>query len=1668
MDLSDYTEERAWECVSSYVNQDMLVQHQLESYDDFIERKIPQILAGFNPIEVGHGFDETTGLFKYKLKITVQNPELARPKVVEPDGSSQLMTPNIARMRNFSYSGMLYVDILVEAESECANGRVMRDNKILKGVQLGKIPIMVKSKYCILNDRQFLRYDHVNKDECLYDPGGHFIVHGNEKVVISQDRIKENHTLVFYHAKQTHVGFVAEIRSIPDNSFAPPKTTSLALSSKANEFGRSIKVTLHHIRIELPLFVLFRALGVVSDKEIMQHIVYDVNDAALVSLIKELSASADDANHITTQELALDYMSKYMVCSGMMKPYIEVHHRRLLQEILHNDLLPHVGPDLKKKAIYLGYMVQKLLRVALGHMPLDNRDSYINKRIDTPGVLMANLFRQYYTKMVKEMKNLVTKEINSSTWLLKRSLIDIVNNTNIYKFLKATTLESGLKYALATGNWGPKSNPVKQGVAQVLSRMTYFGMLSHLRRLNTPMEKSGKLIPPRKLDNTHFGPVCPVETPEGGSVGLVKNMAMGCRITLAVNSELVYAALRHFGATFIEDPAFELKKMGICCRLLVNGSLIGYTERPFELERQMREKKHANHLPESCHVVWNIQWNVMSFSTEAGRCIKPLLILGREEKNKNKNKHQIFLKPELTFKENVGPAIEFLDVEEVNSKMLAMRPHEVLNNPERRAYGYLEIHPCLMVGVLAANIPFMNHNQAPRNSYQCLHPDEPVLMADGTKRPIRDVRIGDEVITFDLETMATSRTKVIYQYVRPTDKEIRKLSTASGRHLTLTVDHKIMTWKTDGTVGWTEAGKILETGAKPGYLIQPRPVSTACSEERTILSTEQFKSSLTSFKVKESFIEKHASALEALGLLPLLNTHKNLPILARMSGYVLSDGTLNVYEKKHGGMTPQFQITFGTDFDAEMFEDDVAYMGFKSVKTVATEGEMHGRTQHGHAICHNGPFASIFVALGLSQGQHTVCEKKPVPIWIMEGSPMVQREFLGGFQGGDGCKISTASGNDYAVQCGAPYQSIDPKHQKSMQHFMSQIVELMKRFDINVKLTKPKPYTNVVEEPRVRIGYSISNVQKNLITYFDNVGYRYCWHKNTQSAACVEYLRLNQVAVAKRLEFAAEIARSRTAGASIASIAKANNITANMVNSALRTHANQMAHIKPDITVPEFIKTIEFKGLVMFVPLQSAELMPNSLIADITVESENHSFFTGQDHSSSAVKNCAMGKQAIGMFATNFNQRLDTIAHTLHYPERPIVYTKMASLLHQDKLPTGMNAIVAIMTYTGYNQEDSMMINQGAIDRGLFASTATKTYRDQQTKNHSTGEEEEACRPNSSDTQHMKPGSYEKLDPSGFVPKDVYVSGNDIVIGKRMPHKINGQIIYKDTSVCLKATDEGFINQNYSAVNGEGYTMSKMQLRKYRKPTIGDKFSSRYSQKGTCGMTYLQQDMPYTKEGITPDIIMNPHAIPSRMTMAQLLECLLGKTCALEGTFGDGTPFRTPDDKPIERLGDALEALGMERTGNEILYNGRTGEMIQCDIFIGPTYYQRLKHMVDDKIHSRGSNGPVILLTRQPAEGRARSGGLRIGEMERDCLIAHGASTFIKERYQDCSDNYKVYVCSGKKGCGMVAVANPEKNIFTCRNCKGHLNFAEVRIPYAAKLLLQELETMGVVCRMKT
>lgn len=1191
--------ELSWDLIDRYFSQgggmehaNPLVQHQVESYNEFLDKKIPQIVQGFNSIQICHNFKESVKDFAYKIFIHIENPSLSKPFFLHPDGSQVLMTPHIARMNGLTYAANLYADIHILTETINQDDVTERNEIKVPFVNVGKIPIMVRSKACILNQIQGIAENSPN-EECRYDPGGYFIVNGNEKVVISQDRISENKTLVFSANGCLTEGLTAEIRSAPDGIFLPPKTTSLSLSAKPNHLGRTIRFNTSFVRSEIPLFVMFRALGIQTDKDILSHILFQINDEKHSRMLTELVATVDDASDIHTQEDALKFLMRYVSLSGVPKEYLEQpdHARKILLQVIENDFLPHVGKSFRRKALYLGYMVRKLLRIYLGYQLPDNRDSYLHKRIDSPGVLCSNLFRQCWGKMIKELRMSIQRELQ--LWRATPEVPkNMINESNIHRFIRNMVIDLCFRYALSTGNWGVKSlgsfQNIRSGVAQVLNRMSYLSTLSHLRRINTPMEKNGKLVQPRKLENSQFGMICPAETPEGSSVGLVKNMALSTRITTSTSSLYVRKCVEELGVQIYNDqvkhPMEFLKEMGDdrSVHIMINGDLIGYHRDPVTFYQTLKSYKRRAQISPMTSIVWDVPQNLIYIHTEAGRMCRPLYIVDRVSNTPSPSTPQFQLRLERLMKEdpefwkkmssksfmdtvalldqNEEGFIEFMDVDEIDKAMVAMDPKD-LNPTHKQAYlcpnyTHCEIHPSLMLGVLACNIPFSDHNQSPRNCYQS-----------------------------------------------------------------------------------------------------------------------------------------------------------------------------------------------------------------------------------------------------------------------------------------------------------------------------------------------------------------------------------------------------------------------------------------------------------------------------------------------------------------------AMGKQAVGIYMSNYNQRIDTLGHVLNYPQKPLARTRLSKYTFSDSLPSGVNAVVAIMTMSGFNQEDSVMVNQSALDRGLFTSTYYKAYRDQCSKNHSTGEEEQFKKPLPT-THHLKPYNYDKLGEDGMVPKNTYIDDGDIIVGKVMPQKVQGQLCPRDASMVMKTNDQGYVDMNYQGMNAEGYKFTKIRLRNYRKPTVGDKLSSRHGQKGTIGMTYRQEDMPFTKDGITPDIIVNPHAIPSRMTVGQLIECIMGKSGSLMGARGDATPFTGPT---VENVADLLESYGMERYGNEILYNGRTGEMIHTEIFIGPTFYQRLKHMVADKQHSRGSSGPIVMLTRQPAEGRARNGGLRFGEMERDAIVAHGASCFLKERMIDVSDNYRVFVC---KKCGLFCVANPERNIYKCSTCKNLVDIVQSRIPYSMKLLLQELMTMGIAPRM--
>lgn len=444
----------------------------------------------------------------------------------------------------------------------------------------------------------------------------------------------------------------------------------------------------------------------------------------------------------------------------------------------------------------------------------------------------------------------------------------------------------------------------------------------------------------------------------------------------------------------------------------------------------------------------------------------------------------------------------------------------------------------------------------------------------------------------------------------------------------------------------------------------------------------------------------------------------------------------------------------------------------------------------------------------------------------------------------------------------------------------------------------------------------------------------------------------------------------------------------------------------------------------------------------------------------------AQGKQAIGMYATNFNDRIDTMSYVLFYSQKPFVGTRYMEYINTNKLTNGENLIVAIAAYTGYNQEDSIIINKSAIERGCFNLTYFKSHIATE-KVSLDGEERiifanpQTMSAQGKNVEIKKRGDYSTLDEHGMPIKNRYISEEKAIVGKCLEttQSMDDQSVkvYISKTDIADKTMSGFVDKVVVYQNSEGLKEAKIRLRKWRVPELGDKAASRHAQKGVIGLLLPEESMPFTSNGLVPDIIINPHAFPTRMTIAHLLETILAKSCAHMGTLYDGTAF---EDADHEKMIDNLEKrFGLSRYGDEIMYNGVTGEQLQSEIFIGPTFYYRLKHMVSDKINYR-MTGKMVGLTRQPTKGRGEEGGLRIGEMEMNALLSHGIASFMKESCMERSDKYQMWI---DKESGHIARYNPNAQIMPDkRRC------VSISVPYAFKLFIQEMETMGIKPILKT
>jgi len=437
-----------------------------------------------------------------------------------------------------------------------------------------------------------------------------------------------------------------------------------------------------------------------------------------------------------------------------------------------------------------------------------------------------------------------------------------------------------------------------------------------------------------------------------------------------------------------------------------------------------------------------------------------------------------------------------------------------------------------------------------------------------------------------------------------------------------------------------------------------------------------------------------------------------------------------------------------------------------------------------------------------------------------------------------------------------------------------------------------------------------------------------------------------------------------------------------------------------------------------------------------------------------------MSGQGIGLPTREYHQRFDTNANVLTYPQKPITETQTYDTLIGDH-PIGQNMVVALASFDGYNMEDAVIMNKASVDRGLARSAYMRTYKTE-AQRFWGGQKDEIGVPDKDVRGYRSEEDYAKLDEDGIINPETVVNSDDVLVGKTSPPKFLGSgggeevqmglADRRETSLTVRHGEHGKIDHVMVSETGEGDKLLKLKLRNYRIPELGDKFATRHGQKGVVGMIAEEENMPFTKQGITPDMILSTHAVPSRMTVSQLIEIIGGKVGALRGEKVDGTAFHSEDK---DDLRDQLEELGFESNGKEVMYDGVTGEKMEAEILIGPGYYLKLDHQVGDKIHAR-ARGPVTLLTKQPTEGRSQEGGLRLGEMEKDVFVGHGSSLLLKERFG--ADSTEIQIC---EDCGEIGIYDREENREYCPNCNSE-DLGDTEVPHAFLLLMNELKSLMI------
>lgn len=1506
------TEKHIWEILKNHFETNGFVKHQIDSFNTFLLKGIPEIILNTPKIDIDIStkeYDKYTLIFS---DVYIPPPKIFNNRKIKS------FFPNEARERNLTYESPICVNIVEIFKSTVTGEKKVKNHN---RITIGEIPIMLQSDKCYLsklNGKQ-----KINAGECKYDYGGYFIVKGKERVIISQVRGNYNVPLI----RSTNNKYILEMRSMSKET-----GHSILVKISLNN-DHLIVINLPYIKNPISIGIVLKAYGVQSsafykiigtNKKYKRYIRHMIND----SLCVEGNSTKE------TKKNANIYIGKNINNIDPIK---------YSKQILNSELFPHLGIlSSKKQKLYLiGSFIRKLLDTKLGLRNEDDRDNYMNKRIDSPGILCHDLLKQLF----KKYTNNIISHISS-----KKQLPDILNIIS-----KLTDITKGFSHCFSTGNWGvPKNKYIKKGVVQILSRLSFGSTLSNLRRISIPIGKESKNVSIRQINPSQIMYICPAETPEGAPVGIIMNLSLLTQIsseTSFIHIKEILEESKHIIS--IDEYNDENNKT----RVILNGVLIGFVLNIDKILEMIQKLKKIKYIHSSISICYNETDDDLIINCDGGRLLRPVFSL-------NKNGLLNIKKSDGISWENLTNSgkIVYIDNSEANNSIIAFNQQEL----KQYKNNYCEISPAMMLGVMASVIPFPDHSQSPRNCYQSamgkqamsvfslsyqIRYDTIVHVLNCGQKPLVYTKTS-ELMGFNEMPYGVNCIVAIACYTGFNQEDSIILNKSSiQRGLFRSTTYKTFCEEE------TKQGYVYEKICIPPLNTRKREANYSLLGEDGVIEMRQnsvyvkkgdviigktnitinkqgiektIDCSLIIKKGEEGYIDKILSSLTPCGyrLIKIVIRKNRIPEIGdKFASRAAQKGTVGmVYNQEDmpwtaEGITPDIIINphcLTGDTIIEMADGDVEYIKNifdknLSIITVNPNTIEKSITKYTNGFMKN---TNTLKQINTTSGRTIKCTDEHLMLvrrnnknqWIKCKDLIPYSDKL--FVTHTIIPVSNNDGNDLIID-------------KQSSIYWNRLETL--GFVGKIDLCKTK-------------------ILARLLGALESNGYL----QLRNSARCILHLG--------EMEDYNEVCRDmNTLGFNKPSILKTNNcywveleVACGVLLKYLGAcHGNKTKMVR---IFPKWIKN-----------------------GHMSIKREFLSGYHGGD-GSKIVVNQKTSQQQVKIKGT----RCRTYNNV---KESHIEYLKCIISLYKD---LGIKATLQQYS-TKYQDKTDLMIYYSLTNENIILISDTIAYR---YCNHKRRE--------------------------------------SIIAIEYLRTTMNG----------IKFEYEKFIN----CFSNNNCILSFVESVKNI----------------PCEPVY-----DFTTESKNHSFVANGmvshNCIPSRMTINQLMESVLGKSCVINGKFGDATPFGEDKENLAENICNQLGMCGYNRTGKEILYNGMTGEPMG-NFFIGPVYYQRLKHMVSDKIHAR-STGPVTTLTRQPLEGRSRDGGLRFGEMERDSIMSHGASKFLQERLFLLSDKYQVSIC---ETCG-----NFCNNTRECSACEND-NVNNVIIPYIGKLVIQELNTLLIKTKIST